>query len=198
MMNLSHVAPIIDNLIESYQDEKVYKFLHLPLQSGDDEILESMHRGYTVREFRAIVGRFREAFPELTLSTDVIIGYPTESEKSFSKTISLIEEIVPDVLNITRFSPRPNTEAARLKDMPDRVKKERSRTMSSIAKRIALENNKKYVGRKVDVLITQHGKNGTFLARTCTYKQVVLKKGKVGDFTQVTINNAHPHYLIGV
>jgi MiaB-like tRNA modifying enzyme len=75
MMNPAHVYPILDDLIEAYQDEKVYKFLHLPLQSGDDEILEQMHRGYKVRDFTAIVARFREAFSELTLSTDVIIGY---------------------------------------------------------------------------------------------------------------------------
>ncbi len=198
MMNPAHVSPILDDLIEAYQDEKVYKFLHLPLQSGDDELLDQMHRGYTVGDFTAIVARFREAFSELTLSTDVIIGYPRETKKSFSKTIRLIEEIAPDVLNITRFSPRPNTEAAQLKDMPDRIKKERSRVMSAIAKDLALERNKKYVGKDMDVLITQHGKNGTLLARTDAYKQVVLKQGKIGDFTRITINGATPHYLIGV
>jgi tRNA A37 methylthiotransferase MiaB len=82
--------------------------------------------------------------------------------------------------------------------MPDRIKKERSRAMSSIAKGIALEKNKKYVGREKDVLITQHGKNATLLARTDAYKQVILKQGKIGDFTRITINDAKHHYLFGV
>lgn len=196
MMNPSFVVDVLDALVEAFDHEKVYKFLHLPVQSGDDEVLEHMQRGYTIEDFTSIVEKFRKGLLDLTLSTDVIVGYPAEDETSFLKTYQLIERIKPDILNITRFSPRPNTPADMLKDIPDRIKKERSRKMSSLARKISTEINKKYLGRVEEVLITEHGKNGTLLARMDSYKQVVLKDGKVGEFKKVKIRDTKAHYLI--
>ena len=197
MMNPTYVAPILGDLIHAYECEKVYKFLHLPLQSGDNSVLAHMKRGYRVEDFTNIVTRFRKTFPGLTLATDVIIGYPTEDEAAFEKTLATVEALRPGVLNITRFSPRPMTDAAELKDLTDRVKKERSRRMSELKKRILLENNEKFLGQKVDVLVTEKGKNGTFLARTDGYKQVVLESGMLGEMHRVEITDAKAHYLIG-
>lgn len=197
MMNPSFVKDILDELIEAYDNEKIYKFLHLPVQSGDDEVLEHMNRNYAVNDFREIVRSFRKRFPDFTLSTDIIVGYPTESEESFEKTYKLIEEIKPEILNITRFSPRPRTKASELKDMPDRYKKERSRKLTALIKKIGEEKNKKLIGKEYEVLIVKHGKNNTMLSRTNSYRQVVLNKGKIGEFRRVKIKDATFSYLRG-
>jgi tRNA A37 methylthiotransferase MiaB len=167
------------------------------VQSGDDEVLRDMKRGHTVEDFEAVVDAFRKNFDDLTLSTDVIVGYPTEGDASFWKTYRLIEEVRPDILNITRFSPRPRTKAAELKDILDRDKKDRSRKLTLLHKKIGKENNRRYLGRELEVLITEEGKDGTLLARTNSYKQVVLRKGVIGEFTRAKIKEAMPTYLIG-
>lgn len=194
MMNPGSAQGIADELLECYAEEKLYKFLHLPVQSGDNAVLEKMRRDYCVEDFLEVVRAFRKL--GVTLATDVIVGYPGESEESFSKTYRLVEKIRPDVLNVKRFSPRPGTPAARLKDMPDRIKKERSRKLAALHRKIGLEKNKKLIGREFEVLVTENGKNDTLLARTNYYKQVVLKSGGIGGFEKVRIRDATPTYLV--
>jgi MiaB-like tRNA modifying enzyme len=197
MMNPTHVIDILDELIESFESEKIYKFLHLPLQSGDDDVLRHMKRGYTVQDFISIVEAFRRRFPEITISTDVIVGYPTEDEKAFSRTKKVIERIEPDILNITRFSKRPGTEAAKLKDTLERTKKERSRELTVLHREMGFKKNQHYLNRELTVLITEMGKNNTVLGRTDSYKQVVLKRGNIGEFLNTKIVDFTPTYLIG-
>ena len=204
MMNPSFAKIILPELINAYKSEKVYRFLHLPLQSGDDAVLKEMKRGYKVRDFLKIVESFRKAFPELNLSTDIIVGFPSESESSFENTLKLIEKIEPDMINIKRYSEREKTEAAKLKDMPDRIKKARSRTLSSLLEKIALKKNESYVGRVEKALITEKGRENTLIARLNNYKQVVIedcskasKEPKLGDFINVEIKEARSFYLIG-
>ena len=196
MMNPTYAREIFDGLLDACSSEKVYKFLHLPVQSGCNAVLRHMHRGYRVADFVELVADFRHRFPESTLSTDVIVGYPTESEEAFEKTYRLIEEIKPEILNITRFSPRPGTEAAKLKDMHDWVKKERSRRLTKLMRDIGLERNSRYSRRRLRVLVTKHGKGNTLLARSDAYRQVVLEEGKIGEFREVKIRDVRPTYLI--
>ncbi|MBI5253059.1 MAG: tRNA (N(6)-L-threonylcarbamoyladenosine(37)-C(2))-methylthiotransferase [Euryarchaeota archaeon] len=194
MMNPGFALEILDELIDSYRNEKIYKFVHIPVQSGDDAILEKMKRNYCVEDFLEVVRAFRKI--GAMLSTDVIVGYPSESEKSFTKTYRLMEDIEPDVLNVKKFSPRPKTPAAKLKDMPDRIKKERSRKLALLHAKIALEKNKRCIGKEFEVLVTEFGKNNTMLARTNSYKQVVLQGANLGEFLKVKIKDAMPSYLI--
>jgi MiaB/RimO family radical SAM methylthiotransferase len=196
MMNPEFAFNILDDLIDSFSDEKVYKFVHIPVQSGDNEVLEHMRRGYDVQGFVELVNTFRKGIKDITLSTDVIVGYPTEEEDSFLKTYQLMERIRPDILNIKRFSPRPRTAAGKLKDMPDRIKKERSRKLTALHKKIGLEKNKRYMNQELEVLVTELGKNQTLLGRTNSYKQVVLENGKLGEFKKIKIRKATPSYLI--
>jgi len=197
MMNPESAKAILDELLEAYNSRKIYKFLHLPIQSGDNRVLRDMRRGYTVEEHWKIVQSFRRSFPGLTLSTDVIVGYPTETEESFQKTCKLLENLRSDIVNITRFSPRPGTPAAELKDLPDRVKKERSRKLSKLASRISRSINTMMIDRLEEVLITEKGRDGTVLGRTSSYKQVVLRSGRLGELKTVRITRAQSHYLIG-
>ena len=134
MMNPTYVKKILNELIEVYKNEKIQKFLHLPVQSGSDKILRAMKRGYTVVDFVEIVERFRKEIPDLFLSTDVIVGFPDESDADFDATIKLLKKIKPDKVNISKFGARPGTEAAKLKQLPIEVINERSRRLYKIIK----------------------------------------------------------------
>ena len=132
MMNPWHVIKILDPLIESYKSKKIIKFIHIPIQSGSEKILKGMHRIHTVKDFKLIVKKFREAFPEITIATDLIVGYPDETEKDFQLSLDLIKEIKPEVVNISKFSSRKGTYASELKQLPTEIVKERSRKLSKL------------------------------------------------------------------
>jgi MiaB-like tRNA modifying enzyme len=193
------VYPIVDDLVAAFASEKVFKFLHLPVQSGDDGILEAMRREYTVAQFEEIVSAFRRSYPDLTLSTDIIVGFPGETEAQFERTMDLVRRVRPDIVNVTRFSVRSGTPAA---SMPDQIVgwrvKERSRRLTALRFRISRENNERFVGREVEVLVTEPGTEGTLLARTLEYRQVVLREAlRLGEFVRVRIDGARATDLAG-
>ena len=132
MMNPWHLTKIIDPLIESYQSEKIMKFLHVPVQSGSEKVLKHMKRIHTVENFREAVKRFRTTFPSITISTDIIVGYPTETKEDCKQTYNLIKEIKPEVLNISMFSSRPGTRASKLKQLSSQIIKDRSRKLTEL------------------------------------------------------------------
>jgi MiaB/RimO family radical SAM methylthiotransferase len=112
MMNPMYMARIRENLIKSFDNDKVYKFLHIPVQSGSNAVLNDMKRGHTMETFRDVVKKARDRFPEFTISTDVIVGFPSETQEDFEKTVNLLKETRPDVVNLSKYSARPGTEAA--------------------------------------------------------------------------------------
>ncbi len=195
MMNPNHALRIIDDLINAFSSDKIFKFVHIPVQSGDNKVLEDMRRDYSVEDFLEVVNAFRKSFDDVVLSTDIIVGFPTENEESFWKSYELIREVKPDIVNITRFSARKGTPAAKMKDIPDWIKKERSRKLTELSKEIGLRNNIKFIGRVENVLITKYGKNGTFLSRTNSYRPVIIDKGSIGEFRKVKIVDAKFNYL---
>ncbi|AFK21618.1 putative methylthiotransferase [Pyrococcus sp. ST04] len=197
MMNPNHVMKFLDELIEAYKDEKIYKFLHLPVQSGDNEILRKMGRTYTVEEFEEIVNAFRREFPDLNLHTDIIVGFPGESEEAFQKSVELIKRIRPDKVNVSRYSPRPGTIAAKWKQLPGWIVKERSRIMHRIRLQISYEINQRYIGKKVDVLVHGEGKKGNIDAVTMNYKHIILPHGEKGEFATAKVKGATSTYLLG-
>ncbi len=199
MMNLTTVQKNLDSILNAYQHHKIYKFLHLPVQSGDDEILKKMNRGYTAKDFTRLVERFRKTIPTLTVSTDVIIGFPTETEEQFNRTIELLKQIKPDIINITRFSARPLTTAKTMKGrVPTHVVKERSKRTTEICSKISREKNQEHIGKTYMVLVTDKGKQKTFTGRAENYKQVVLTEPvAIGDFVSVEIIDAASTYLVG-
>ncbi len=196
MMNPFGAKKIFSKLLKIIENEKFYKFLHLPLQSGDDEVLKSMRRGYKIKDFLSLVVKFRKKFKFSLLATDIIVGFPTENYKAFKNTFKIIKKISPDILHLFRFSKRKNTEAEMLKDLPDRIKKERSRILTKLRFEICREKNKRYLGKVFKCLITEKRKN-SFLARLNSYKVVILKKGRIGEFVKVKIVGTKPNYLIG-
>jgi len=136
MMNPQHVKLFLKDLIDVYKSPKIIKFLHIPLQSGSNKVLKEMNRHYTTNDFKHIINEFRKSIPGISISTDIIVGYPTENEKDFNQTIKLIKETKPDVLNISKFAPRPRTRASKLKQLPTELIKDHSRILTKEFKKI--------------------------------------------------------------
>ncbi|MEM4215299.1 MAG: tRNA (N(6)-L-threonylcarbamoyladenosine(37)-C(2))-methylthiotransferase [Candidatus Pacearchaeota archaeon] len=207
MMNPSSLLPIVDDIIECYKSDKMFKFLHLPVQSGSDRILKLMNRNYKVKDFLFIVNKFRNTFPELNLSTDIIVGFPGETREDFRKTLELVEKIRPDIINVSKFWPMPGTKAATLKQIDEKEKKKRATKLMKLHNKIALEKNKEFVGKKMKILIDEKGFNDknskSFLGRNESYKLVVVKflencrENLIGKFVNVKITDYRNHYLIG-
>lgn len=198
MMNPYTCKKNLEIIIKGFNNPKIYKFIHLPVQSGDNSILEKMNRKYTVKDFIKIVECFRKKFPEITLSTDVIAGFPSETDEQFNNTIDLLKKVKPDVTNITRFSARPNTIAKKMKGrVKTELAKERSKKLTKISNNVSEGNNKKHVGKKYKILITEPGKNKTFMGRSENYKPVIVKEElKIGCFYNVKITDFGSTYLI--
>lgn len=204
MMNPSSLLPIVDAVIDCYKNEKMFKFLHLPVQSGSDKILKLMNRNYKVKDFIFIVDKFRKAFPEMTLSTDIICGFPSESQEDFRKTLKLIEKVKPDIINVSKFWPMPGAKATKMiemkqiKQVPETIRKKRAITLMKLHYKIALEKNEKLVGTKMKVLVDARGFGDSWLARNKNYKLIVIKSEEnlLGKFIDVVIEKAASHYLI--
>jgi MiaB-like tRNA modifying enzyme len=199
MMNPLHVKKILDDLIKAYENEKIFKFLHLPLQSGSNRILGLMKRGYSSEDFLEIVERFRKAFPEMSLSTDIIVGFPSETEEDFELTLKLIKKVRPSVVNISKFGARPGTEAKKMKQLDAKKINERSFLLSKIVKEISLKENEKWIGWKGEVLVDEVGKRNSFVGRNFAYKPIVLKAEEkiLGNFVEVEVKDARENFLVG-
>lgn len=199
MMNPNSVKPILPKLIESYKNNKIFKFLHLPVQSGDKMTLERMNRKYTAEEFTEIVNKFRKVIPSLTLSTDVICGFPGESQKGFEKTIKLLENIQPDIINISKFFPRPKTSAEKMVQIPPMEVKNRSRQLTRIARKLSRNKNQKWLNWQGEVIIDEKGKDTSWICRNFAYKPIVIrsKEHQIGSFVSVRVSKAFSTYLEG-
>ena len=178
MMNPGNTLTILDDLIRIYKNPKMFKFLHIPIQSGNDEILKSMNRKYTAEDFIKVVEAFISEIPEITISTDIIVGFPSETEEQFEDSVKILKQAKPDVLNISRYAAREGTVAAKMKQISTNTLKQRSRIMTSLYRQIAYENNKKWMGWHGKILIDEKGKNDSWIGRNYCYKPVVVK----GDF----------------
>jgi MiaB-like tRNA modifying enzyme len=193
MMNPAYIKPIIKELLDAYQNPKVYKFAHIPVQSGSDKILKAMRRGYTVRDFKNIIRSFRKVIPDVTLSTDIIVGFPGESESDFEKTLGLIKRLKPDIVNISKFGPRPGTEAAKMEQVDNKIVKERSAKLAEVTRNICLGKNRRWIGKECGILVTEGGKGRRqLMGRNECYKPVIIegKRNLLGLFFKVKIAQA--------
>jgi MiaB-like tRNA modifying enzyme len=200
MMNPYTVLKNLDSIIQGFNNIRIYKFLHLPVQSGDNDILDKMNRKYKVSDFLYIVNKFRDAYPEITISTDVIVGFPMETDEQFNHTIDLIKRVYPDIVNITRYSARPYTKAKKMKGrIKTEVVKERSRILTKICSKVSKEKNREYIGKEYSVLITEKGKKNTVIGRADNYKPVVISENiEIGRSVNVRIKDVAPTYIVGI
>ncbi len=200
MMDPNNLIPILDNLIILMKSDKIFKFLHIPVQSGNDDILKKMERPYTINELKKIIKKLRKEIPKITISTDMICGFPSETEEQFNDSVKLIKEINPDVLNISRFWPRPGTEAALMKNqVHGRITKKRSQLLTKEFNKVCTEKNKKWLSWEGEILVDEIGQKGSFIGRNYCYKPVVIKSENnlLGKKVNVKISEVTNHTLRG-
>ncbi len=197
MMNPMYMPRICDGLLKSFENNKVFRFLHVPVQSGSDKVLNDMKRGHTAKTFRNAVKRFRSKFPNFTISTDVIVGFPSETEADFDQTIELLEETRPDIVNLSKYSQRPGTEAATWKQIDVLEVKRRSKLVFELSRRISHENNKNWIGWIADVILDERT-DDAIKGRNFAYKPIFVKDYvEIGERHQVTITDVTDHSLLG-
>ncbi|MDG6999253.1 MAG: tRNA (N(6)-L-threonylcarbamoyladenosine(37)-C(2))-methylthiotransferase [Nitrososphaerota archaeon] len=185
MMNPLLTRNLADELVDCFKDEKVFKFIHLPVQSGSERILKLMRRGYRLDDFLKMVKVFRNAIPGITLSTDMIVGFPTETESEFEQSQELLKQVRPDIVNISRFGPRQGTIASTLEGQIDsNTSKSRSSRMTSLVKHIQRETNSKWIGWKGRVLIDEIVKDA-LVGRNFAYKPCLFTKDQLRQTDEI-------------
>lgn len=190
MMNPMYLQKITKDLIEIYKkSEKIYKFLHIPVQSGSENILKEMKRGHTAKTFKNIVNRIREEIPDITIATDIITGYPTETESDFEDTINLIIETEPDIVNSSKYSSRPGTDSSRLERLDSEIILERSRKLHNVIKTISKKRNYRWIGWEGDILLNEFEGN-KIKGRNDFYKSIILQEGFHSKSLSSDKNNA--------
>lgn len=199
MMNPKSAIKNQVSVLNAYEHEKVFKFLHLPVQTGSNEILALMNRNHNVEDFKLFIEEFRKKFVTGSISTDIIIGFPNETDSDFKKSVDLIKEIKPDIVNITRFSARPHTLAHRMsRKVPGWIVKNRSRMLTKLRFEISKKNYETFEGEIVRALATERRQTGTTFLRTADYKPVVLGKClAIGKWYDVKITGSSKTHLLG-
>jgi threonylcarbamoyladenosine tRNA methylthiotransferase CDKAL1 len=198
MMEPKNTSEILTELLDSMRSYKVFKFLHIPVQSGDDRILDAMNREYSVRDFLKTVSEFRNIFPNSVLSTDLITGYHGEDQQSFENSLLLLEKTKPEICNITRFSQRPFTPDYEKSPPPSNIVKKWTKEMSDFHRTIIRSKLESQINSVKNLLITERGKNDTWVGRDDAYRPVVVT-GDLHLFEKVSceIVSNGPTYLIG-
>lgn len=180
---------------------KIEKFLNLPLQSGNDNVLKRMNRRYSVKDYKEIVAEIRKKIPNITLATDIIVGFCGETKKEFLDTVKIMKELKFDMAYIARYSPRPGTVAERFfKDnVPPAEKKKRQRILTKIVMKTALENSRRYLNKTLKALLLRrerkyiYGK--TFFGKTIVVPYSEDKESLMGKFVDVKIRKISPFVL---
>nr|AFK24805.1 MiaB-like tRNA modifying enzyme [uncultured archaeon] len=191
MMNPMYMPEMLDRMVNTFQEnDKLFKFLHIPVESGSDRMLRKMKRGHSAKTFLDAVKTFRSKIPEMTISTDIIVGFPSETESDFEETLNLVERAEPDIVNISRYGARPGTEAAKWKGMrvSSQVAKDRSERLHALAKRIAKKRNSRWQGWQGEIIIDEIGK--AVQGRNYAYKPAVLSNpdhASLGDRKRVQV-----------
>jgi MiaB-like tRNA modifying enzyme len=198
MMNPLHLRKFVSDYVKLFEDERIYRFVHLPVQSGSNKILKEMNRGYKKEDFIELCRFLRKEIPSVTISTDVIVGFPGENENDFQESVELLELIKPEVINISRFGCRPGTPAAGLSNqLHGRIKKNRSRFLTDLCRDFSLDSNKLLVGSMQVILVSEKGRKGNFIGRTINYRSFVVKDDLRGKWLQVKVKKAFSSYLTG-
>ncbi len=199
MGNPVHFKKYYQELFPLLNHPHLFQFLHLPAQSGSNTVLKEMRRGNTREEFLSLVEELRRVVPQVTLATDLIVGFPGESEEDYGETINLLRRATPDVVNISRFWPRPGTPAAKMPQLPIEIIQHRSKIITEILQNISRLQNEKWIGWEGKIVIDEKGtKPGQWVGRNDSYKPVLVEGDyKVGDTVPVKITKAGTFDLRG-
>ncbi|MCX8011345.1 MAG: tRNA (N6-isopentenyl adenosine(37)-C2)-methylthiotransferase MiaB, partial [Ignavibacteria bacterium] len=199
----SHPQDMSDKLISTIaENENICNYIHLPFQSGSNRILELMNRNYSIEHYLALIEKIRTKIPNASLSTDVIAGFPTETEEDHRMTLEVLNKVRFDGAFMFKYSPRENTKAYEMgDDVSDEIKSKRLNEIISLQQKISYEINQTIIGEVVEVLIEDYSKKSTdfFMGRTDTNKIVIVPKEdlSIGDYCKVLINRATSATLFG-
>ncbi|MFT4946754.1 MAG: threonylcarbamoyladenosine tRNA methylthiotransferase CDKAL1, partial [Natronomonas sp.] len=183
------------------EHDKLYNFLHAPVQSGSTELLRDMRRQHTVAEYVEVVETFDEYLDEWTLSTDFIVGFPTETEHDHEQSLALLRETRPEKINVTRFSKRPGTDAADMKGLGGQIKKDRSSEMTDLKMEIVGEAYESMVGAEREVLLVEDGTEDSLVGYDRSYRQVAIPgaegRAELGEIVPCEITGQNTVYALG-
>jgi MiaB-like tRNA modifying enzyme len=176
MLNPMYLKNLDEEISNIYStSNKLFKFIHIPIQSGSVSILKKMKRGHSVNSIIKLVDKLKNSIPEITIATDIITGFPTETDEDFEETLKLIKYIEPDIVNSSKFSSRPGTLASKMTKVKDDIVSRRSETLHKLIKEIALKKNSRWEGWKGEILIDDV-ENGVLKGRNDYYKSISLKE----------------------
>jgi tRNA A37 methylthiotransferase MiaB len=200
-MDPNNVLPIIDELLEIYKNPKIFKFLHIPIQSASNSVLKHMNRFYTIEQAERIIDEFRKEIPDITIATDIIVGYPTEKEEDHQLNLEFIKKFKPDVLNLSKFSPHKQTPAGKLKQLPKNIVSKRASELMKEHLRTAKENKQKFLKKTVKIIIEEKlpESDNLFRGHDENYNIVIVKCGKemLGKEVDAEITSIGAHNLVG-
>ncbi|HJU79424.1 MAG TPA: tRNA (N(6)-L-threonylcarbamoyladenosine(37)-C(2))-methylthiotransferase [Nitrososphaeraceae archaeon] len=207
MMNPMYVPRFLERLISLYRNnDRIFKFLHMPVQSGSERILRKMKRGHTAKIFLDVVRELRKKIPEITIATDIITGFPSESERDFEETLNLIEASQPDVINSSKYSPRPGTVASKYPKISTEIVKERSARLHDTIKKTSMIRNQMWHSWKGKILIDEILDNGKIQGRNYAYRPVIINspgehkfdpKQLLGQYLSAKVVKVSNYSLIG-
>ena len=198
----SHPKDFNEKLMHVMADNqsKICEYVHLPFQSGNSRILELMNRGYTREEYINKINLMKKYIPNLVLSSDIIVGFPGETEDEFSETISLVEELQFETIYAFMYSPRPLTKAAKFEgQLPEAVKNERLNRLFDAHEKMAFALVKKYEGQTLQVLVEKKNEQGKLYGRSTQNKSVHFlgSESLIGKTVPVRITQAFPNNMRG-
>lgn len=197
MMHPKNILNDLNEIIEAFKLPKVYNFIHLPIQSGSDKVLNEMRRDHSVNQYLDVVKKFKDNIPDLTLATDIIVAYPTETDEDFRLTCNLLYEVKPSLIHLSKYQHRKGAISSNLREVPHSVMKERSKELTNIKVKITEEENKKLMGTIQKALVVEKGSKGGFIAKSDSYIPIVIDDAKIGKFYDVEIFETTSTYLKG-
>ena len=174
MMNPDTLMKIIDDFIEVFKEAHIFKYVHLPLQSGSDRVLKIMRRRYRYDDFKTLVKELKRKIPGVSIATDIIVGHPGEAEDDFIETVNAVKELMFDKVHLAQYTIRPRTEAAWMTQVPEHIKKKRSSLLAKVIEHIGSKINKEYIGSNASAIITHRSFRGSLIARLYNYKPVII------------------------
>ena len=199
----SHPKDLSDELIETIKNcKKVCNYIHLPIQSGSDEILKRMNRHYTKQKYLELVKKLREAVPDITISTDIIVGFPGETEQDFEQTLDVVRQVKYCTAFTFLYSKRSGTPAAVMKNqVPEEIAKDRFNRLLEVLNPIVEEIHKKQIGTTVEVLVEEVSKqNSSILTGRAENNTLVHFEGTkdlIGSIIPIKIVDSKTFYVIG-
>ena len=197
MMNPQSIKNQLHEVIDAFKNnDKIFNFVHLPIQSGSPKVLKEMNRKHTLDEYKYMLNEFRKEIPQMSLATDIIVGYPTETEEDFNQTLELLKEIKPDIVHISKYMHRPGAKSNHLKEIDHNIMKNRSHRVNQVKTEVMLEKNKEYENTIQNVLITSKGSSGGYVGYTDSYKNVIVDEAEIGLFMDVKIIEGKRTYLL--